>query len=532
MVAITFIQHDPAQGSPRQKHLDSARARAHAARVSHDRRRSDSRLPSPPQSPKLDFKGESGDEERLLTVAAFEGNSDPFRCAAIEITPELNRILTFTREVGLRAHFSPLAVRKISREIAGNFEQPYVLGAWADIAASLRDEGTALARLVTYSSYLCRCLPNAKETRILVHQMRKRSLQLLREKVERHTNSSSIEDKTALQHHIYALFDAECFCGNTEAAIVHGTALQKLINESNTFDAPMAQRLLYITCHSAATSGQRILPSIGKWIIERSEAFLEEEVPPHPLGAPENHDLHASITFPELQACFSRCWYLGDASKPTSPTESPTAAEPVKDKKAAYIYVTVSAFSNLCRLNDMFYDLVEAVWMAGISKSERYTQAALSVALNYLAREMFADLTISGVNIRDCSTMLMGQLRFTFMRAYQSSTVSDRTDFAAAYLWILYVGALCEHRRRDDILMVDLLNEFWFSPLLALQAHLMGVTTWPDMCVVAKQFFYSDIVEPDGAIWFDVLLKRYNHESRQKKLSLAKRYTWFFETRK
>ncbi|OQU97291.1 hypothetical protein CLAIMM_03243 [Cladophialophora immunda] len=508
MVAITFIQHDPTQ-EPRQKQLNSARARAHAARVSHDWRRSDSRQQSPSQSPEVDSKSEDSDDEYFLRVATLEGNSDPFRCFAIEITPELNRILTFTRDVALRAHYSPLAVRRMSSGMAGNFEQPYILGGWADIAASLRDEGTALARLTTYSQYLSHCVPNPKEMRMLVLQMRKRSLQLLREKLERHTDSSSVEEKNNLKRHIFSLFDAECFCGNTQAAIVHGVTLQKLINESNTFDAPMAQRLLYIICHSAATSGQRTVPSVGKWISERSEAFLKDQIPPHPLGVPRSRILHASVTLPELHDLFARCWYLGDASMQISPNESPTPAESVQNKRSAYIYVTVSALINLIRLNDMFHDLVEAVWMAGASRSERYTQAALSVALNYLTREMFGDLTIGGVNIRDCSAILMGQLRLTFTKAYQSSTVNDRLDFAPAYLWILYVGALCEHRRRDNILMVDLLDEFWFSPLLAFQAHLMGVMTWPHMRLVAEQFFYTDIVEPDGVIWFDALLKRH-----------------------
>ncbi|OAP61460.1 hypothetical protein AYL99_03663 [Fonsecaea erecta] len=531
MVAITFIQHDPTHTQePRQKQLDSARARAHAARVSHARRRSDSHQHSPPQSQDLDLQTEDSDDEHFLTVSAFEGNSDPFRCFAIEITPALNRILTFTRDVALRAHYSPLAIRRISRTIAGTFEQPYILGGWADIAASLRDEGTALARLTTYSQYLSSCVQNPKELRMLVLQMRKRSLQLLREKLERHTDSSASEEKNALKRHIFSLFDAECCCGNTQAAIIHGTTLQKLINESNTFDAPMAQRLLYIICHSAATSGQRTVPSVGEWISARSEAFLKEQIPPHPLGVPENHLSHASVTLPELRTLFARCWYLGDASKQTTPTESPTAATAVQNKNAAYIYVTVSALVNLCRLNDMFHNLVEAVWMAGISRSERYTQAALSVALNYLTREMFGDLTIGGVNIRDCSVLLMGQLRLTFTRAYQSSSVNERLDFAPAYLWILYVGALCEHRRRDNILMVDLLDEFWFSPLLALQANLMGVMTWPHMRAMAEQFFYTDIIEPDGAVWFETLLKRYAHASRQKRVSVASRYIWFFKS--
>jgi hypothetical protein len=53
-----------------------------------------------PRRQEADPKSKEIIEQPPLPLAArFEGNSDPFQCYAIEITPELNRVLAFTRDV-------------------------------------------------------------------------------------------------------------------------------------------------------------------------------------------------------------------------------------------------------------------------------------------------------------------------------------------------------------------------------------------------------------------------------------------------
>lgn len=260
--------------------------------------------------------------------------------------------------------------------------------------------GTTRTRLT-----LSDCVSDPQELRTLALRMRQRSLFLLRKKLEGHPRQSQLEERANLKRHIFGLFDAECFCGDTEAALVHGKALQKLTNESNTLDIPMAQRLLYIICHTAASRGQRTLSSVSKWIVQKFELLFGNSQPSRPLGVFEAHAIHMNITLPELYDVFVGVWYLADATLREPQTENTAALDSAKDTEAAFLYATVWALINMSRLNDMYHDLVEAVWMADVSECERYTQVALSVALNHMTRQLFGDLTINGVNIRDFSAI-------------------------------------------------------------------------------------------------------------------------------
>jgi hypothetical protein len=435
----------------------------------------------------------------------------------------------------------------MSQALSVDLVQPSISRAWAEISASLQDEGTALARLTTYCQYLSNLVANPTGMRVLGFQMRKRSLRLMREKLERYTSSSPEPVKRGLKQHIFALFNAECFCGDTEAAIVHARALQKLSYEGNTLDTSMALRLLYIICHTAGKTGKRTLSSVSEWIIHTFEALLGTRLPPHPFGHRKKHVLHATVTLGDLHDLFTRCWYLTDAIttrrpqarncsrvKPApAPAPAPGALE---NTEAAYLYMSVSSLIIMTRLNNLYHDLVEAVRMPDASACERYTQAALCAALNYMMRRMFGDLTIRGVNMRDRSSIQMAQLQAAFTKAYQCSSLSERRDFAAAYLWILSVGALCEQHRGggggggggDVFAAVDSSDKAWFSTLLLFQAESMGVANWSQIRIIAEQFFYAGIVEPDGVVWFEALRQRYTGASRRMKTSLADRFAWFF----
>ncbi|KIW13198.1 hypothetical protein PV08_08385 [Exophiala spinifera] len=538
MIEIDFIQYNPSQG-PRQRDLDRLRAISHAARVTHENRRRSTKRhvialnrgqSSIDRHDKTDREEEDRYEEVvgepiLVVSAAFQGNSDPFSCVAINITSELNRVLTFARDVVLQAHYTPFAIRTMSYQTASRFEQPTVGRAWADISASLRDEGTALARLTTYSQLLSNCVADPKELRTLVLRMRQRSLYLLRKKLEGHSKLSEAEERGNLKRHIFGLFDAECFCGDTEAALVHGKALQQLTNESNTLDIPLAQRLLYIICHTAASRGQRTLSTVSKWIIQKFDVIFERSLPSQPLGVLKVPYVHTNVTLPELQDVFVGVRYLAEWTLREPQTDDSEAIDSAKEKEAAFLYATVQALVNMSRLNDMYHDLVEAVWMADAGDGERYTQVGLAVALNYMTRKLFGDLTINGVNVRDFSAVHMEQLKSALQLAYTSSSPEDYAFFAPAHLWLLFIGASCEHKGKEKKPLADM----WFSPLLMFQARAMGVVSWSQMRALAEQFLYTSALEPDGGLWFVSLMKRLEYSSPQSKLAMLAKFPWFLK---
>ena len=515
MVTLTFIEHDPAHAL-RQKELIKARARAHAARISHARRRIQQTQPGLRLVPDVDEE----DERALAPLGPMSsGNSDPFKSFDIEITPELSRVLTFCREGALAAHYMPSAIRKLlNTGQVGEFGKEKILLAWQDILLSLEDEGIALARLATYNEYLSYCVYDPTELGLSALKMQKRSLQLLRSKLENYTDDLPTIKKSALKRHIFGLFDAECFFENTEVARVHFRAFQQLALDGDGIDMLMALRLLYIICHTAAATGKRTL-SVTGWISRQLEALFEDSVPDFPLGVTESHKLHEFIKIPQLRRIFVRRRYFINATECLIRGHaSPQAPGVVDDKQLLYMYVFTSSLIDLCRLSNIYHDLNEGILLGQSRSSERYTMAAITLALNCLTRDLYGDMTINGVDFHDYSSTLLNALRLTFTAAYNECHEQDKAEFAPAFLWVLYVGALHEHRREYHPATIPAADDVWFSPLLARQAQVVDVHTWAQMEFMAQQFFCTSLIEPDGSNWFEPLLERYEATSDRSKV--------------
>ena len=259
-----------------------------------------------------------------------------------------------------------------------------------------------------------------------------------------------------------------------------------------------------------------------------------------PLGVPRVHVIHRSVTLPQLRDVFQRRWLSIDATvlkarvgqgqgQGEGEGGGGEAQQPPPPQPHVFLYSYLAVASNLdfCILNNLYHDLIEEKIMHGSTTStcERYTQAALAVALTYLHRRLFGDYTIGGVERRDVSAVLMGQLKHAFGIAYKNSSAADKAmsggrggGFGAAFLWVLYVGALCEHAQAKGSSGISRREErdhghhparWYFSPLLACQARLMGVGTWRRMQGMAREFFYVSGIEPDGERWFEELLDAY-----------------------
>ena len=169
----------------------------------------------------------------------------------------------------------------------------------------------------------------------------------------------------------------------------------------------------------------------------------------------------------------------------------------------AFAYIAATGFIDLGQLNNMYLDLIEGAVFTEASVAERYLQAALVIALEYLARRVGHECIINGVDIRDASTELMTQLRFAAEFTWEASTPEELFEFQDAHLWVLYVGALDEQRKmrmgRDVVVL-------WFGPRQKSQALQTGVKTWSQMRCIAERFLYASFIDPDGSIWFEDLV--------------------------
>ena len=186
--------------SERNKNLEVAKARSHAARISHSRKSVYG--PKRPEKPVKKESQPSQSSQPLHSIAKaavvpsvgkpFKGNSDPFRVDGLEITPEINRILTFTAEVGVPGQYYNTIYHRLFFGASGRSDQKYSTQAsavisrgaamrdWLTSQGGLQDECAVLARLSAYASVILKVNPDLEWARMASLKMRQRAITLLR----------------------------------------------------------------------------------------------------------------------------------------------------------------------------------------------------------------------------------------------------------------------------------------------------------------------------------------------------------------
>jgi hypothetical protein len=436
----------------------------------------------------------------------FKGNSDPFQSVSIEVTPQISEILMFGRTALTPAYCCPFIIQHMARQIGFGLYQPYLFKARAEVSRGLQDQGIAFAIVTSMAQAMGTCISDDKKTLALVSHLRQHSLTSLRDKVDSFMTSPDNQKAQLLRQQLFSVLRTERVGGDKSAVVIHRSAIENLPYVEQPFTVAYAIRTMRFIDQTAASTGQRsLLSSFGKLKSQIKAHFLEN-FRTHPLGVPEAHKLNSNIILPELRDVFNCCWYFVDASSNDKQMSKSRTSDEVQ---SLYNFIILQSLSLMTSLNDMYHDLIGGLLLPEASNGERNVQAALCMALNCLARELFGDITVGKTNIADYSLILLAQLSKTYRGAYTSSTLKDRYQYNDAFLWVLYVGSLLEQKKYGDLeFSVENNSKTWFRNLLAVSAPQMKVTNWSQMQAIANQFFYTDLVHPDGKSWFEDLLER------------------------
>jgi len=270
-----FVDSSQRFTSVRAKQLEDSAIRSHAARISHRLRRGDSFHPREGPAPvpptgvpqlfqdsvstrdsahsvvvedpvvrKRDHSQRAALLERTYDGGAYrlnvvyKGNSDPFKTRAVLVNANINRIVTFIREVALPSLYFTPYLRHCAQ---GSQDAPAILAKstvissraaardWKQIVANLDSEGPALACL---AAFLC-LLSRFTGASTYVHDssvsllMRTKSSALLRDALCNHDQTVPLQKSLVI--HMFWLFRAEAFAENLAAATVHGSTLWRLM---------------------------------------------------------------------------------------------------------------------------------------------------------------------------------------------------------------------------------------------------------------------------------------------------------------
>ena len=259
--------------SVRAKELEDSERKAHAARTAYRRKTGRDR--------KVQFTVSTIKTKPVVQspMTDLGGSSDPFACLGVKITPEINRVLAFMRDVMYPAIYLTPWTQSCSAEPVRKLEvaQPRnVVSAasahrdWSRMLCSLYDEGLGLACLSACASFV----PDFRQTmKSDILQMRARSTSILRQRLLDPSRSYGQSGSALLQ--MFWLFEAEALDDNVQAARIHGRAFRNAVEtcrDQEIIDLGNIVMFLWADTNFAAKTMGRTMLSMD-WCIGRLQGL-------------------------------------------------------------------------------------------------------------------------------------------------------------------------------------------------------------------------------------------------------------------
>ncbi|KIY03559.1 uncharacterized protein Z520_00250 [Fonsecaea multimorphosa CBS 102226] len=246
-----------------------------------------------PYTEDYDSGYESGSIPSPVVLA---GNSDPFSSKVIVVTPEVNRLLIFTRDFILPAfHANEAAV------VGGRLHMDRF---WRDSVRGLDDGGVAgYAYLARSAAILSKLTPRDRSRIMALQYLGKATSNLRKSIVRRGAGEGGSQEVGDAAWDVYALFCAEIAAGNLPAAAVHGSMLRRLLQPvGRTVIAE--RRLLMVVLQQDITRACLSLtrPSfdLHRWAEENLPARITDD-----LNKNGSEDHHHPSAFPFSSANLS-----------------------------------------------------------------------------------------------------------------------------------------------------------------------------------------------------------------------------------
>ncbi|KAH0848374.1 hypothetical protein AYO21_04399 [Fonsecaea monophora] len=480
---------------------------------------------------------DSGYESGLLTPVILAGNSDPFSSKTIAVTPEVHRLLVFTRD------FILPAVHANEASVVGG--RHHIDRFWMDSVRALDDGGVAgYAYLARSAAILSTLTAHNRSSVVMALQYLGKATNNLRKSMAKRSRPDAQPDAWS----VYALFCAEIAAGNLEGARVHGLMLRRLLQPDGgrTFDGE--RRLLMVVLQQDITRACLSLtrPSFDllRWAEENLPARITDDLSReggdgvcHPSAFPfSTANLSPSLS-PTLRAVFVGVREWLDA-----------LGMIMLNRDLFNLAILINGAMRImvlegCLLNN-YLDCMED-WELGHSPAA-LAEACLSLAALYWVRRAAHERMDAGSKLEeagswafDMSRIVSITLRDLDARILQmetsSSTLPAGTQVRTAEdrLWCLYVGTVAEcnvrsqsqkwrqkqsksqkqDRRpavttttataeRDGNLGCESECNYHGPRLTQLATNEMHLSTWSEIEAVAQRYLYVDMISHKTKKWY------------------------------
>lgn len=528
---IVFLPALTNKRSIRQNELIKSGVRAHTARLIHQRRKAKQQQEQSKQSVTITALPASTElyenlVERSKLGMSLAGSSDPFQSFPIEITPEINHIITLARDVLLPSLYIPSFVRRLSFGVSKDisFSRAQFSIAGSAVSADLNqfknaNKGVAAAWLSGHIAFLAKLGYQLAEhdISILELKLRQTSLQSLRGNLVNDPREDQNNLSLAIQH-IMLLFQSDCKRRDSEAASVHGPILVGLVEKlkDNTNIIQHLVVMMFGYAELAANTLARPVITLNPDMMKRLTDFWTSASSLVQLTDVSYRDVHPSIDNPILRTIFTRlraCLVIAETPLPVIDTAQKARG------LAVYSWIATETFNDMCVLLNLYHDLMEGKFDHK-TPGERLTEACIALSLLHALRKSIHEAEMDGKDLRDTSHVILPRLQENLESALEVITPEEYARYAQVYLWMFFAGAQNEQRHRPKVGNEDETPEDsflgWFNDTLADQAQYLNATTWHDTRTILERFVHDRHQIPDGNIWFEQSVNRRQTDIRME----------------
>ena len=420
------------------------------------------------------------------------GNSDPFNGAAIPINSRVNELLAFARDVGTRAIVS----NPFFQDTPGI--ENIVSMFWNLYIGSLHDERLALAWVSKIQNEIAAVKQAKGFNADTVAQLAARDLATRKIRDTLQHIKHPISGDQILVEAIIMLFRAECSAMNVQAAMMHADILKHIMvaqhmdSQLNVFfwgvtlveDIDLACKRMKRTFFDLSMFASAFQ---ARWL-----AFTAtlKNLPELSFG------LNHTVSVEPLKSRFIRARFIiGFRSTLNSDEHHSTAM----DWLPTFLTLTIQSHLDVGFLLHYYLDLtaeleLRPVEEAAFVTSVSYIQASLVLAAIYVVRRIMQQAIMSGVDVRDASSSILGHLGYNLMQAFGQRSPAELASYQNACLWSLTIGCLGTRALLCDCSSASGFQTMhtWFHEKLLMVANEAGITTWSQLREELQQFIWVD----------------------------------------
>jgi hypothetical protein len=437
----------------------------------------------------------------IVYLPIKQGCCDPFSSFPVAITPQVNQVLTFMREV-----YFPMVYDRQKLLIQNDRKLPSIAGlgahAWETVVSHLSAEGIALACVASFLGNIAGLMgePGKSNATRLAMAFSKRSSILLRQSLQASVQPDGSPFPKAIVIQIYFLHRASITAEDRHLASIYGAMLSSAMTTSalagtvdwgllfpaGLDDIDGAVKFMRRTSFDYAWLARTctdLWANAGRYLVPEPQIF---------------NDLHWQVQCPILREAFLVSRSL-NAYAEGALSRSDQLTEVAPAKLIFFITATQSVWATGTAMN-LFFDLRDGICLCQDSTQlERLTQAALALVLAFQLRSMVFSVKINERDIRDYTAIMLPELRHTMTTVFDLSTDEDLAYYRDAHLWILFMAAYWEQRNSNTAGWAS----HWFQRHLLITASLARKTTWTALLPILKSFVFAEWDAPGACTWFE-----------------------------